>query len=93
MTAPLSRTPSTGLPPSAELRHDLAKVRYLLATLERLAFGESDDFEDIAWLRNRQRFLAKALASRAALRQQKVVDFARWRGGGWERDTLLADIA
>ncbi len=93
MTAPLSRAVSGGLPPSAELQHDLAKVRYLLATLERLPFGGSEDFEDIAWLRNRHRFLAKVLASRAAMRQQKIVDFARWRGGGSERDALVAHIA
>lgn len=82
-----------GLPPTAVLALDLQKVRYLLATLTNLPAHEAEDIDDIAWLRDRQRFLRSVLASRAALRMCKIVDLAQWRSGSAAPSDPLAHVA
>lgn len=89
---PLSSAAS-GLPPTAQLVLDLQKVRYLLTTLTNLPAHEAEDVDDIAWLRERQRFLRSILALRAALRRRKVVDLAQWRGGNTAASDPLAHVA
>lgn len=90
--APLSPG-ACGLPPTAQLVLDLRKVRYLLTTLTKLAAHEAEDIDDIAWLRDRQRFLRSVIAARAALRRGKVVSLAQWRSGNAAAGDALADVA
>lgn len=89
---PLSSAAS-GLPPTAQLVLDLQKVAYLLTTLTSLPAQEADEIGDIAWLRDRQRFLRSVLAARAALRRRKVVDLRQWRSGDAAATDPLAHVA
>lgn len=77
---------------TAELRHDLFKVEYLLTTLGTAPAETSEQVYHIAWLRNRQRFLNMVLARRRALQQDKVVDLAAWRRAALTKEPL-ADVA
>ncbi|HWE72943.1 MAG TPA: hypothetical protein VG328_07270 [Stellaceae bacterium] len=78
---------------NAELRHDLFQIEYLLTTL-RTALPEAiEQVYDIAWLRNRHRFLNTVLARRRKLQQGKVVDLAAWRRAASANETTLADVA
>jgi hypothetical protein len=77
---------------SAELRHDLFKVEYLLTTLGNAPAETSEQVYHIAWLRNRQRFLNMVLARRQALQQEKIVSLAAWRRAALQKETL-ADVA
>ena len=78
---------------TAELRHDLFKVEYLLTTLGNAPSDTSEQSYHIAWLRNRQRFLSSVLARRRVLQQGKVVDLAAWRHAALPKDEALADVA
>ena len=77
---------------TAELRHDLFKVEYLLTTLSNAPAETSEQVYHLAWLRNRQRFLNMVLARRRALQQEKVVDLAAWRRAALLKESL-ADVA
>jgi len=77
---------------TAELRHDLFKVEYLLTTLGNAPSETSEQVYHLAWLRNRQRFLSAVLARRRALQQDKVVDLAAWRRAALPKESL-ADVA
>jgi hypothetical protein len=77
---------------TAELRHDLFKVEYLLTTLGNAPAETSEQVYHIAWLRNRQRFLNMVLARRRMLQQEKVVDLAAWRRAALTKEPL-ADVA
>lgn len=77
---------------TAELRHDLFKVEYLLTTLANAPPETSEQAYHLAWLRNRQRFLSAVLARRRVLQQEKVVDLAAWRRAALPKDSL-ADVA
>ena len=78
---------------TAELRHDLFKVEYLLTTLSNVPTETSEQMYHIAWLRDRQRFLSSVLAHRRMLQQEKVVDLAAWRRAALPKDAPLADVA
>lgn len=78
---------------TAELRHDLFKVEYLLTTLGSAPTETSEQIYHIAWLRNRQRFLSSVLAQRRVLQQGKVVDLAAWRLAALPKDEALAEVA
>ena len=73
---------SSGLPGTDVLRHDLCKVRYLLNALRSLPPHETENSDDLLWLRDRERYLRAVIASRGTLRRHKVVDLAQWRRGG-----------
>jgi len=96
MEGPLGLSPSSaaGSPIllTAELRHDLFKVEYLLTTLSNAPAETSEQVYHLAWLRNRQRFLNMVLARRRALQQEKVVDLAAWRRAALPKESL-ADVA
>jgi hypothetical protein len=77
---------------TAELRHDLFKVEYLLTTLGNTPTDTSEQVYHLAWLRNRQRFLNSVLARRRVLQQSKVVDLAAWRRAALPKESL-ADVA
>lgn len=77
---------------TAELRHDLFKVEYLLTTLRNVPAETSEQIYHLTWLHNRQRFINTVLARRRALQQEKVVDLAAWRRAAVEKETL-ADVA
>jgi hypothetical protein len=77
---------------TAELRHDLSKVEYLLTTLGTAPAETSEQVYRIAWLRNRQRFLNMVLARRQALQLEKVVNLAAWCRAALPKETL-ADVA
>ena len=77
---------------TAELRHDLFKVEYLLTTLGNVPAETSEQIYHLNWLRNRQRFLYAVLARRRALQQEKVVNLAAWRRAALPRESL-ADVA
>jgi hypothetical protein len=72
----------SGLPGTDVLQHDLSKVRYLLNALRSLPPDEADNSDDLLWLRDRERYLRSAIASRDTLRRHKVVDLAQWRRCG-----------
>jgi hypothetical protein len=78
---------------NAELRHDLFKIEYLLTTLRNVPPETRDQVYDIAWLRDRHRFLNTVLARRRELQQAKVVDLAAWRRAASGNDSALADVA
>lgn len=78
---------------TAELRHDLFKVEYLLTTLSSSPAETSEQVYHLNWLRNRQRFLNAVLARRRALQQEKVVDLAAWRRAALPAKEALADVA
>ena len=78
---------------TAELRHDLFKVEYLLTTLGNAPSETSEQLYHLAWLRNRQRFLSSVLAQRRVLQQGKVVDLAAWRRAALPKDEALAEVA
>lgn len=84
---------SGSLPSTAELQCDLYKVKYLLAALGKAPASAVEDLDDFVWLRERQRFLHSVLASRHALRRQKVVDLAAWRSAGFAAKVPLAHVA
>jgi len=96
MEGPLGLTPSAaaGSPIllTAELRHALFKVEYLLTTLGNVPAETSEQIYHLNWLRNRQRFLYAVLARRRALQQEKVVNLAAWRRAALPRESL-ADVA
>jgi len=96
MEWPMELSPSfaSGSPAllTAELRHDLFKVEYLLTTLGNAPSETSEQGYHIAWLRNRQRFLNTVLVRRRALQQDKVVDLAAWRRAALPKESL-ADVA
>ena len=77
---------------TAELRHDLFKVEYLLTTLGSAPTETSEQVYHINWLRNRQLFLSTVLARRRVLQQDKVVDLAAWRRAALPKESL-ADVA
>ena len=77
---------------TAELRHDLFKVDYLLTTLGNVPAETSEQIYHLTWLRNRQRFLNAVLARRRVLQQEKIVDLAAWRRAAVEKEAL-ADVA
>ncbi len=77
---------------TAELRHDLFKVEYLLTTLGTAPSETSEQVYHLAWLRARQRFLNSVLARRRTLQQGKVVDLAAWRHAALPTEAL-ADVA
>ena len=96
MEGPLGLSPSSAASSpillTAELRHDLFKVEYLLTTLGNAPAETSEQVYHLAWLRNRQRFLNMVLARRHALQQEKVVDLAAWRRAALPKESL-ADVA
>ncbi|HXR87587.1 MAG TPA: hypothetical protein VN728_11470 [Stellaceae bacterium] len=73
---------------TADLRHDLFKVEYLLTTLSAAPAETSEHTYHLTWLRNRQRYLNMVLARRRALQQQKVVDLAAWRRATLPKESL-----
>lgn len=77
---------------TADLRHDLFKVEYLLTTLGNAPAETSEQVYHLNWLRNRQRFLNSVLARRRVLQQAKVVDLAAWRRAALAKEPL-ADVA
>lgn len=77
---------------TAELRHDLSKVEYLLSTLGNVPAQTSEQIYHLTWLRNRQRFLNTVLARRRMLQQEKIVHLAAWRRAAVAKETL-ADVA
>jgi hypothetical protein len=78
---------------NAELRRDLFQIEYLLTTLGNAPPETREQVYDIAWLRNRHRFLNTILARRHALQQDKIVDLAAWRRAGSANESALADVA
>ena len=96
MEGPLGLSPSTGAGSpillTAELRHDLFKVEYLLTTLGNAPAETTEQIYHLTWLRNRQRFLNAVLARRRALQQEKVVNLAAWRRAALPKEAL-ADVA
>jgi hypothetical protein len=83
----------SGLPGTAALERDLLEVRYLLKALSSAPADDAEVSGDIDWLRDHERFLRSVLASRLALRQRKVVDFADWRGGELSSSSALEHVA
>jgi hypothetical protein len=80
------------LPATAELEHDLVEIQRLLRILSGLSPGD-DDLDDISWLRDRQRFLRSAIASRRKWQRQKIVSLAQWRRGALPPDVSLSHAA
>ena len=76
-----------------ELRHDLFKIEYLLATLRGNSTRPDADIYELVWLRERQRVLRSILAARRKLQNDKIVDLAAWRRAGLMKDDKLAEVA
>ena len=92
MELPPAYSPGSPILLTAELRHDLFKVEYLLTTLGSAPAETSEQIYHLTWLRNRQRFLNMVLARRRVLQQEKVVDLAAWRRAAIQKEPL-ADVA
>ena len=97
MEGPLGLSPSSAAASpillTAELRHDLFKVEYLLTTLGNVPAETTEQIYHLTWLRNRQRFLNAVLARRRVLQQEKVVNLAAWRRAALPPKEALADVA
>lgn len=83
----------SGLPGTAALERDLLEVRYLLKALGSVPADATEVSDDIAWLRDHERFLRSVLASRLTLRRHKVVDLAGWRRGEAPAPAALERVA
>ena len=62
----------------AELRHDLAILTELIATIRRDEEFDASDAKDLRWASAQFQALSAVLETRRKLRGQKVVSLAMW---------------
>lgn len=65
-----------------QLRLDLKEIEQLIATLRQTYGRQSEELEDLHWLKSRRRYVLALLASRRAQSSFKVVRLDSWRDGG-----------
>jgi len=81
------------LPPTPELKRDLAQIDRLIAVLRVTPTANLSDVDDMNWLLHRRRFLLATLASREAQRRQRIASLDMWRSGGRITADALPQVA
>lgn len=81
----LERQQTLAIMTTPQLRIDLREIEHLIGMLGRVPRADAGDLNDLAWLRDRRRYVLALLAARRAQKGRKVVRLDLWRDGGLSR--------